>query len=202
MEKPTPQDIFSTFAATADVRKNNTAIVYLGTQFSYLHVKGLAERFAAALTDMGVATGQKVVLYIPNSIQWIVSWLGIQKIGAVAVPITPIYTPQDLKYIATDSEAEAIVCADTNFGYVTTVLSETPIKRVIVTKMADLLPWWKRYFGHLFDVIPRGKITLDETTYSFRKLLSTYRNKTQNRNRSNTIHRRNDEIPQGGSVYP
>jgi long-chain acyl-CoA synthetase len=179
MEKPTHQDIFSTFAATADGLKNNTAIVYLGTQFSYHHVKGLVERFAAALTDMGVETGQKVVMYIPNSIQWVVSWLGIQKIGAVAVPITPIYTPQDLKYIANDSEAEAIVCADTNFGYVTSVLSETPIKRIIVTKMADLLPWWKRYFGHLFDVIPHGKITLDQRTYSFRKLLAKYRKKTQ-----------------------
>ena len=180
MEKPRHQDIFFTFADAAEGRKDNTAIVYLGTRFSYGYVKDLAERFAAGLIDMGVETGQKVVMYVPNSIQWIVSWLGIQKIGAVAVPITPIYTPHDLKYIANDSEAETIVCADTNFGYVTSVLSETPIKRVIVTKMADLLPWWKRYFGHLFDVIPRGKITLDETTYSFRKLLSTYRNKTQN----------------------
>ena len=74
------------------------------------------------------------------------------------MPITPIYTPQDLKYIANDSDAEAIVCADTNFGYVTSVLSATPLQSVIVTKMADLLPWWKRYFGCLFDIIPRGNI--------------------------------------------
>jgi len=180
MGTPKHQDIFSTFAATAEWRKDNTAIVYLGTRFSYHQVKDLAERFAAALTDMGVGTGQKVLMYIPNSIQWVVSWLGIQKIGAVAVPITPIYTPHDLKYIANDSEAEAIVCADTNFGYVTSVLAETPIHQVIVTKMADLLPWWKRYFGYLFDVIPHGKITFDQGTYAFRKLLAKYRNKTQN----------------------
>ena len=180
MEKPTHQDIYSAFAATAEDRKDNTAIIYLGNRFSYSHVKDLAERFGAALIDMGVETGHKVVMYVPNSIHWIISWLGIQKIGAVAVPITPIYTPHDLKYIANDSEAETIVCADTNFGYVTSVLSETPIKRVIVTKMADLLPWWKRYFGYLFDVIPRGKITLDQTIFSFRKLLSKYAHKTQN----------------------
>ncbi|GAJ16211.1 unnamed protein product, partial [marine sediment metagenome] len=156
------------------------AIVYLGNRFSYHQVKDLAERFAAALTDMGVGTGQKVLMYIPNSIQWVVSWLGIQKIGAVAVPITPIYTPHDLKYIANDSEVEAIVCADTNFGYVTSVLAETPIHQIIVTKMADLLPWWKRYFGYLFDVIPHGKITFGQGTYAFRKLLAKYRNKTQN----------------------
>ena len=180
MGSPEHQNIFSNFAATAERRKNNTAIVYLGTRYSYQQVKDLAERFAAALTDMGIEAGQKVLMYIPNSIQWVVSWLGIQRIGAVAVPITPIYTPHDLKYIASDSGAEAIVCADTNFGYVTSVLAETPINQVVVTKMADLLPWWKRYFGILFDVIPHGKITLDQETYAFRKLLAKYRNKTQN----------------------
>ena len=174
------QNIYAAFAAAAEVHKNRTAIIYLGARFSYQQVKDLSERLAAALVDMGLQTGQKVLMYIPNSIQWVISWLGIQRTGAVAVPITPIYTPHDLKYIANDSEAEAVICADTNFGYVTSVLAETPIKQVIVTKMADLIPWWKRYFGYLFDVIPHGKITLDQRTFSFRKLLTQYRNKTQN----------------------
>ena len=63
---------------------------------------------------------------------------GNSKIGGICVPITPIYTPHDIKYITNDSGAEAIVCADTNFGYVTSVLPETQLKKVIVTKMADL----------------------------------------------------------------
>ena len=172
MEKPTHQNIYSAFAAAADRRKDHTAIVYLGTRFSYRDVKNLAERFASALNAMGIKTGHRIILYTPNSIQWVVAWLGIHCLGAVAVPITPIYTPHDLKYIANDCAAEAIVCADTNFGYVTSVRSETRLKKVIITRMADLLPWWKRYFGYLFNVIPRGKIELAENTYSFHKLLT------------------------------
>jgi long-chain acyl-CoA synthetase len=171
-------NIFSAFEAVAEKRKDNTAVVYLGTQYSYRKIRDLVDRFAAALTDMGVESGQRIIIYIPNSIQWVVAWLGIQKIGGVCVPITPIYTPQDLKYIANDSDAEAIVCADTNFGYVTNVLSETPLQRVVVTKMADLLPWWKRCFGYLFDIIPRGRIALGDNTYSFNKLLSQLGNRT------------------------
>jgi long-chain acyl-CoA synthetase len=168
-------NIYSTFAAAAEHNPDKTAVYYLGTRFSYRKLKNLSERFAAALGANGIKAGQKVMLYIPNSIHWVVSWLGIQKIGAVAVPITPIYTPHDIRYIANDSEADAIICADTNFGYVTSVLPETGIKTVIVSKMADLLPWWKRFFGFLFDIIPRGKIALDQNTYSFRKLLSDNR---------------------------
>ena len=171
-------NIFSTFAATAERHPDKTAVYYLGTRFTYRKLKDLSERFAAALNANGVVPGQRVMLYIPNSIHWVVSWLGVQKIGAVAVPITPIYTPHDISYIANDSGAEAIICADTNFGYVTSVLSETGLKKVIVSKMADLLPWWKRFFGFLFDIIPRGKIALDQNTFSFRKLLSQYQDPT------------------------
>ncbi|MGD2098794.1 MAG: class I adenylate-forming enzyme family protein [Desulfobacterales bacterium] len=175
MDPRTNNTIYAAFAETAAHRKNHTAVVYLGTRFSYRRLKDMADRFAAALDHAGLKAGQKIIIYIPNSIQWVVAWLGIQQMGGVCVPITPIYTPHDLKYIANDSEAEAIVCADTNFGYVTSVLPETQLKKVIVTSMADLLPWWKRAFGYLFDIIPRGKIALDENTYSFRKLLAQNR---------------------------
>ena len=169
-------NIYTTFSSIAEKYPAKTAVHYLGTRFSYRHLHDLSLRFAAALAENGIESGQRVMLYIPNSIQWVVSWLGIQKIGAVAVPITPIYTPHDIRYIANDSESEAIICADTNFGYVTSVLPETGLKTVIVSKMADLLPWWKRFFGFLFDIIPRGKIALDQNTFAFRSLLTQYKN--------------------------
>jgi long-chain acyl-CoA synthetase len=172
------KSIYDNFAETAERRGNHTAVFYLGTRYSYSRIRELADRFASALTGMGVTTGQKVMLYIPNSIHWVVSWLGIQKIGAVCVPITPIYTPHDLAYIAGDSEAETIICSDTNFGYVTSVLASTGLKRVVVSNVADLLPWWKRYFGLLFDIIPRGKYKLDAQTFSLRKLLAQHRNQS------------------------
>jgi len=175
------RDIFSIFADTAKRRSEHPAVIYLGNRFSYRRVKDLAERFAAALNEIGVEPGQKVMMYIPNSIQWVISWLGIQKLGAVAVPITPIYTPHDLQYIANDSDAQSIICADTNFGYVTSVLPETRLETVIVTNAADLLPWWKRSFGILFDVIPRGKFALDDRTSTFTDLLSRHKGDAQQR---------------------
>ncbi|HBF43682.1 MAG TPA: long-chain fatty acid--CoA ligase, partial [Desulfobacteraceae bacterium] len=179
MKETETNNIFSAFEAISKKRGQDTATIYLGTRYSYRKLKDLSERFAAALIGMGFKPGQKTIIYIPNSIQWVVVWLGIQRIGGVCVPITPIYTPHDLEYIANDSGAEAVVCADTNFGYVTRVLPDTKIKNVIVAKMADLLPWWKRYFGYLFDIIPKGEIAFDKNTYSLRKLLSKYRKRVR-----------------------
>jgi long-chain acyl-CoA synthetase len=166
------QSIYSVFADTAARRGDHTAVIYLGQRFSYSRVRGLAEAFAASLAGLGVTAGQKVMLYIPNGINWVVAWLGIQRIGAVAVPITPIYTPHDIIYIANDSGCETIVCADTNFGYVTSALPQTGLKRIIHSNMVDLLPAWKRAFGYLFDVVPRGKTAVNGNTCAFRKLVS------------------------------
>ena len=50
-----------------------------------------------------------------------------------------------------------------------------------MTNVADLLPWWKRSFGILFDVIPRGKFALDDRTSTFRDLLSRHSSDAQQR---------------------
>ncbi|MBW2127176.1 MAG: long-chain fatty acid--CoA ligase, partial [Deltaproteobacteria bacterium] len=44
-------------------------------------------------------------------------------------------------------------------------------KKAIVTRLADLLPWWKRLFGWTFDRIPKGKIAKDKNTVSFRSMI-------------------------------
>ena len=94
MTAETNNNIYSNFKAAAERSPDKTAVYYLGTRFTYRKLQNLSERFAAALSDNGVKAGQKVMLYIPNSVHWIVAWLGVQRIGAVAVPITPIYTPE------------------------------------------------------------------------------------------------------------
>ena len=165
-------NIYAAFDQISTEMAEQTAVYYLGTRFTYQKLKKLSEKFACALHNMGISRGDKIIIYIPNSIHWIVVWLGALRIGAICVPVTPIYTPHDLKYIANDCEADAIVCADTNYGYVLKVLPETSLKKVIITTLVDLLPWWKRYFGTLFNIIPKGKIALDENTFSFKKLLA------------------------------
>ena len=171
MNTKTPQRIFDLFSQTVKRHWDKTAIIYLGTRYSYGQVYEMAERFAAGLIHMGLKPGQRVMIYLPNSIQWVATFWGVQKMGGICVPVTPIYTPNDIRYIANDSESEAIVCADTNFGYVKAILSDTRLKQIIVTRMADLLPLWKRIFGHLLNIIPKGKVALNPNTCMLRKLL-------------------------------
>ena len=166
------ENIYDAFAIAAEKFGNRAAIIYLGTRFSYQRIMGLAENFAISLRNQGISEGHKVILYIPNSVQWVVAWLGIQRAGAVAVPITPIYTVYDLKYIANDCEAKSIVCSDANYGYVKQALPETGLQKTIVTRLTDLLPWWKRIFGWAFDRVPKGKVPKEDNTLFFRNTVN------------------------------
>ena len=169
-------NIYTAFESIASKRSAHPAVMYIGTRFSYAKIQELAERFASALIANGFQPGQRAIIYAPNSVQWVVCWLGIHRAKGVCVPITPIYTPKDLSFVANDSEAAAIVCADTNFGYVKRILPDTRIKLVIITRMAELLPWWKQAFGTLYDIIPKGKIAVESNVHTFSALLSQHKN--------------------------
>ncbi len=160
------------FDAIAARQPNKAAVIYLGTVYTYAKLKELSDAMAVGLIQAGVGPGQRVVLYLPNSMQWLVAWLGVLKAGAVAAPITPIYTASDLAYVANDTEAVAVICQDRNYGYVTQAMENASFKRIVVSGLVDLLPAWKRFFGWMLDVVPTGRAGRAEHTVALRKLLA------------------------------
>ena len=162
---------FTQFEKMVKKYPDRPAVVYLGESFTFARLQNLIHRFATALNRLGVRKGDKVMLYIANSAQWVISFFAIQKIGAVVVPVAPIYTSFEIEYMINDSGAETIICLDTNFGYVQDIFSKTSLKRAIVTNLVDLLPLWKRAVGFLFDKIPNGVVKKGENVYFFKDLI-------------------------------
>jgi len=163
---------FTRFDRMTERYPRQKAVIYLGESFTYSRLRDLSERFGGALSDMGIQKGDRVMVYISNSIQWLIAFLAIQKIGAVIVPVSPIYTSHEIRYMANDAGAETIICLDTNFCYVEDAFAGTGLKRAIVTNLADLLPQWKRALGTLFDKIPHGKVNRRDRVHTFRSLLN------------------------------
>jgi long-chain acyl-CoA synthetase len=162
---------FTRFDRMCERYPKKAAVIYLGEKFSYTRLKDLSNRFAGALLNMGIKKGDRIIIYIPNCIQWVIAFLAIQRIGAVIVPVAPIYTSFELKYMVKDSGAHTIICMDTNYCYVKEALTATGLKRAIITNLTDLLPLWKRYLGILFDRIPSGKVEKNNQVYQFKSLL-------------------------------
>jgi long-chain acyl-CoA synthetase len=162
---------FTRFDRMSELYPERNAVSYLGEEFSYARLRDLSERFAGSLSDLGVKKGDRVMIYISNCVQWIISFLAVQKMGAVIVPVSPIYTSFEIEYMINDSGTETAICLDTNFCYVKEVFPKTCLKRAIVTNLVDLLSPVKRYMGVLFDKIPHGRVDRDSRVYSFKSLL-------------------------------
>lgn len=163
--------LYELFCETVKRYPEKTGLVFLGRRFTYSEINELVERLSSSLYHLGVGKGDRVIIYLATCPQWVIAWLAAARIGAIAVPITPIYTPPDLRYITQDSGAETLFCMDTNFGYVAEILPQTGVKRVIVTNVADLLPFWKRIIGKAFDKIPEGSVPKGKGVFTFKGLL-------------------------------
>ena len=164
---------FTRFEQAAASFPRRKALVFLGQSFTYRRLQNLVDRLATGLAGLGVAKGHRLVLYLSNTPQMVVSYLAAQKLGATVVLISPIYTSHEIEYMIKDSGAETIVCHDTNYGYVKEVLDSTPLKTIIVTRLLDMVSAPKRALAMLFDKAPRGRVTRGPETLWFTKLLSS-----------------------------
>ena len=102
----------------------------------------LSRAFAAWLQrKSGLAAGDRVALMMPNILQYPIALFGVLRAGMVVVNTNPLYTARELEHQLKDSGAKAIVIVE-NFAHVLQqVLPHTALKKVLVTRIGDLLGW-------------------------------------------------------------
>jgi len=88
---------------------DKTALVTGERSFSFRKLDELSGALAASLTKLGVTPGDRVTLYAPNSWEWIVSYYGALKAGAVINPINVMLTPAEVAYVTKDCGASALI---------------------------------------------------------------------------------------------
>ncbi len=168
---PGDELIFSGLERNAAAVPDQIAVNYLGEKYSFAELWRLTGRFASGLHALGIDKGDRVLLYTQNCVQWVIAYFGLQRIGAVPVPVSPIYTAFEVEYMANHSEAVAVICQDTNISYIEELLPNTDIQDVIVINLADILPRWKRALGFLFDKVPTGRVDLGGSVHAFMDVL-------------------------------
>jgi long-chain acyl-CoA synthetase len=88
---------------------DKTALIVEDRTFSFRQLDQLSNAVAAGLVRLGVTPGDRVTLYAPNSWEWLVSYYGTLKTGAVVNPINVMLTPAEVAYITGDCGAKALI---------------------------------------------------------------------------------------------
>jgi len=114
-------------------RAQDVAIYYLDQKITYGELKDLSDRFANALHKMGLSRGDRYVIRTPNQPEYMIAFLGGQKIGAVPIPTNIMLREGELEHIINNSESVAVV---TTAKYIQAIENIRPkcrtLKHVIV----------------------------------------------------------------------
>ena len=132
------------FDEVAKTHGNRTAFVCLRKSISYKEVNALSTRFAGYLQSLGLESGDRVAVMMPNLTQYMIALLGILRAGLIAVNVNPLYTAHELAHQLKDSGAKAVVIIENFAKTLETALPETEVKHIITTKVGDMLPWHQR----------------------------------------------------------
>ena len=83
---------------------DKVAVRHEGQAITYKDLNARCDSLAAGLKTMGLAEKDRCVLMMPNSIQAIIAYFALAKLGAVTVPVNFLYRTQELMHIFSDSK--------------------------------------------------------------------------------------------------
>lgn len=116
-----------------------TATNFFGTELSFWELRLKVLRMANALAEIGIQKGDRVGIHLPTCPQYIIGYFAALSLGAIAVNLNPMYTPDELKALAEDTGMTALITCDAVLPVVRELSQSIKIKRIIVTAITDFV---------------------------------------------------------------
>lgn len=122
---------------------NKPYIVFYDTPITFREFKDETERLAGHLQQVcGVKAGDRVLLYMQNSPQWMLAYYGILRANAVVVPVNPMNRTAELVHYVHDTGATTAIVPQDLFGEIEPLMgdgAEQGLKHLLVAAYSDYL---------------------------------------------------------------
>jgi fatty-acyl-CoA synthase len=135
--EPRRASVYQNLLERAQQHPERTLIDYYGRKVSYQEVKDGADALAGYLQKRcGVARGDRVLLYLQNCPQFVMSYYGILRADAVVVPVNPMNRSEELRHYVEDAQARVAIVGQELCERV----APLGLPHVIVATYSDYLP--------------------------------------------------------------
>lgn len=115
-----------------------TALSYYGTGVSYGRLKSEVDALAGYLQGkLGVRKGDRVLLYMQNSPQFIIAYYAILRSDAVVVPANPMNLTQEMKHYVQDAGISVAICGSELFSRLEPLMGAGGLQLVIVAEYGE-----------------------------------------------------------------
>ena len=155
------QTIGDNLDETAGRNPETLALVSRHQQIRWTYREFLAavNEAARAFIDLGVARGDRVGIWAPNSAEWAVTQYATAKVGAILVNINPAYRTHELQY-ALDQSGVSVLVSDEAFKssryleMIEQVRPEVPALRRVIALSGTADETWAEFLERSFRVLP------------------------------------------------
>ena len=115
-------------------------LVFYDTAVTFAELHDEAERVAGFLEQQcGVRQGDRVLLFMQNSPQFVIAYYGILRANAVVVPLNPMNLTQEVLRYADDAQASTMIVSQELYPRVEPLLAASRLTSVIVAAYSDYL---------------------------------------------------------------
>ncbi|MEX1032743.1 MAG: long-chain fatty acid--CoA ligase [Cellvibrionaceae bacterium] len=121
------------------------AIKFFGNDISYRKLYDDVEALAGWLQqEAGVKKGDRVLLYMQNSPQFVIGYYAILRADAVVIPVNPMNREEEFQHYISDTDATVALCASELAGFAKNASDKLPAKEqlqhILVARYAEALP--------------------------------------------------------------
>ena len=117
------------------------AIIFYDATISYRQLHAEVEALAGYLQQVcGIKRGDRVLLNMQNSPQFVIAYYAIMRADAMVVPVNPMLMSDEITHFAEDSGAQTVICAQEVFSRVSPLLDKGSLKHAVVATYSDYLP--------------------------------------------------------------
>jgi len=104
-------NLLNLFDLTLLERKNETALEFNGATYTFGDIEDRSNRTAATLTARGLDKGDRLCVYLVNSLEFIDLYVACVKLGVIFVPVNILYREREITHIVKDADPKAVVAA-------------------------------------------------------------------------------------------
>lgn len=126
--------------------RNKVAFSNFGIDLTYHELDVQSAKMASYFQNtLGLKKGDRIAIQMPNVLQYPIVLFAAFRAGLIVVNTNPLYTATEMKHQFKDSGAKAIVILANYASLLQGIIGETDIKHVVVTQIADQLPFLKKH---------------------------------------------------------
>jgi long-chain acyl-CoA synthetase len=114
--------------------------IFKGAVITYREMNELTDQLAAGITELGIKKGDRVGIFMPNTPQFVLTFFGILKAGAIVVSVNPLYSAREIIHQVNDAGIEVMFVMSNFYKLIKQTQPDTKIKKIVVSNLKEYLP--------------------------------------------------------------